>query len=160
MHLQLAISIWCLVCIVWSTNAISNDSTARVSAGGIVLQKNQHIRMLQEILEVSTKTIRVRYRFVNESDSDIQTTVAFPMPLYGWNPGMSALDMNIGPVKSFKLLVDGQLRPTQHIRRAMSSGRDITEHLRKLGLSERTFVAKFAPMPMPYANKLPMFFRA
>ena len=67
--------------------ARANDSMARVGAGGIRLIKSEHIRMLEEVLEISTKTVSVTYRFLNESAHDIRTTVAFLMPPYHWTDG-------------------------------------------------------------------------
>lgn len=126
-----------------SSLVCANDSTARVGAGGITLLKSKDIRMLQEILEISTKRIRVRYQFLNESSQDIQATVAFPMPAYGLNAGQSALDLNMGPLKSFNLSVDGQPRPTQIARRAVIGSRDVTNQLRKIGLSDKQIFETF-----------------
>ena len=65
------------------------------------------------------------------------------MPPYGWNPGMSAIDGNERPLRSFVVRVDGQLVPTQMLRRAQASGRDITEDLRSLGLTEAQIFETF-----------------
>lgn len=128
---------------IFSDTAFANDSTARVGAGSIVLLKNEQIRMVQEVLEISPKAIRVSYKFVNDAATDIRTTVAFPMPEYGWNPGESAFDANVGPLRSFKLFVDGSPVPTQLDRRAMFAGRDITKSLQKIGLDKTQILDTF-----------------
>lgn len=115
--------------------ANANDSTARVGAGGLVLLKNDNIRMVQEVLEISTKLIRVRYRFLNETNQDIKATVAFPMPPYGWNYDGEA-GANVGPIKEFSISVGGWLVPSTRHRLAMIGGVDVTNRLRKMGLSE------------------------
>lgn len=124
-------------------NSVANDSTARVGAGGIVLLKNNDIRMEQEALEVSTKAIRVNYRFKNETSANIQTTVAFPLPSYGWNPGESAYDGNVGPLRAFNLVVDGTKVKTNMIRKAEFQGQDITKALRSFGLTDSQIFETF-----------------
>jgi len=126
-----------------SGNALANDSIARVSAGSIVLLKSEQIRMSQEVLEISPKVIRVKYKFVNEAPTDIRTTVAFPMPAYGWNPRESALDRNVRPLRSFKLLVDGVSVQTQLHRKAVAGDRDVADQLRKIGLTESQIFETF-----------------
>ena len=123
--------------------AQANDTTARVAAGGIAFLKTQDVRMVQETLEISPKRIRVRYRFLNESDRDFRATIAFPMPPYGWNPGLSALVENEQPMRSFIARVDGQPVTTQMLRQAQTNGRDITADLRALGLSEAQIFETF-----------------
>jgi hypothetical protein len=132
-----------IVILVWGVQAPANDSTARVGAGGITFLKNDNIRMVEEVLEISTKTIRVRYRFLNESDQDIRTTVAFPMPPYGWNPDVSASDRNIRPLKSFKVRVDGHSVPTKISQKALIGEVDVTDQLRKIGLTESQIFETF-----------------
>jgi Domain of unknown function (DUF4424) len=119
------------------TGVFANDSAAAFGAGGIELVKNEHIRMLEEILEISPKKIRVEYRFLNESDKDIDTTVAFPLPpeyrvsnffVPGGDPAMI--------LKSFKVLVNGNSVTTRIVQKAVIGHRDITEELSKLGLSD------------------------
>lgn len=99
--------------------------------------------MVQETLYISPKRIRVQYRFLNESKDDVQATLAFPMPSYGWNPGYAAIASNERPMRSFIAKADGQLIATSMLRQAQSYGRDITADLRKLGLSERQIFQTF-----------------
>lgn len=122
---------------------LANDTTARVSAGGIEFLKSENIRILQETLQISPKLITVRYRFLNESDADIRATVAFPMPPYGWNPGHSAVDENERPMRSFVVKVDGKPVATRMLRRARVGSLDITSRLRELGLSDHQIFETF-----------------
>jgi hypothetical protein len=60
----------------------ANDTLARVPVeGGLEFAKSDKIRMLEEVLEISLRSIRIKYRFLNESDQDVHSTVAFPLPL-------------------------------------------------------------------------------
>ncbi|MBI4961655.1 MAG: DUF4424 family protein [Desulfomonile tiedjei] len=126
------------IVLLCTSQVFANDSTARLGAGGIELLKNEHIRMLEEVLEISPTKVRVKYRFLNESDQDTHTTVAFPVspedPILGYHSPV-AFSSNI--LKTFKVLVNGRLLTTQHERKAVVDGRDITAELRKLGLSDK-----------------------
>ena len=133
--------------------AIANDTTARVGTGGITFLQSSDIRMAEEELTLSTQQIRVRYRFENDSDKALDTTIAFPMPTYSWNPGFTALDANNMPMSSFSALVDGKPVATTRQRRAMLEKRDITTALREAGLSEAQMFDTFADAT-PEGNKL------
>src|SRR6185503_11025056 len=63
-----------------SYSALANDSSAQLAGGGLILTKNADVRMASEDLYISPYEVRVRYEFVNDSNRDIETTVAFPMP--------------------------------------------------------------------------------
>lgn len=121
-----------LFCFVSPTYA--NDSIASVGAGGLVLEKTDDIQMVSEVLEISTKEIRVTYHFLNTSKSDIKTTVAFPMPAFH-DSGNG--DENEGPLTSFKMFANGVQVPVQVNRVFRIKGSDVTDKLRKLGLSDQ-----------------------
>lgn len=118
--------------------ASANDGIARVGAGGITFVKSVDVRMLEEKLEISTGAIRVRYRFLNESDKPVSATVAFPMPAYDWNPlrGVRRMD-------GFQTEVDGRSVPVRIERRALIGDRDVTDRLRQIGLSETQIFETF-----------------
>lgn len=115
-----------------TVTAWANDSVARVAAGGVTFLKSPDIKMVEEVLDVSKKSIQVKYRFRNESTEDIHTTVAFPMPTYRWQPE----EFNNGPIRGFSVTVDGATVPTQRIRKAILKQRDITKKLRAIGLTD------------------------
>lgn len=138
----LGTSLVALLTIV-ALHANANDTIARVGAGGISFLQTDKIAMVQETLEISTKAVHVRYRFRNDTKQNIQATIAFPMPPYGWNPGLSAVDENIRPLESFKLHVNGQPVPTRLHRAAVIGARDVTAQLRGIGLSESQIFETF-----------------
>lgn len=117
---------------------LADDSTARFGAGGIEFLKSEDIRMLEEVLEISTKAVRVRFRFLNESDRDIFTTVAFPLPPYPphFTDGRSGVSNPAVLIGTFKVQVNGEPVPTELDRKAVVNGVDITTQLRALGLSD------------------------
>lgn len=145
------------ISVIASCNSVfANDSTARVGAGGITFQKSADIRMVREDLKISKKAINVRYRFLNESDKDILTTVAFPMPAYTWNPGVDASVNNNVPLTDFLVKVDGIKIKTKKIRRAFLGKRDITDSLKDAGLTDGQIFDTFGDMTLengPVLNK-------
>lgn len=60
--------------------SLANDSSAELAAGGLTFVKNPHIEMRSETLYLSLKKVRIRYVFFNNSDKDIVSVVAFPLP--------------------------------------------------------------------------------
>lgn len=136
-----------IVFLVISLSAFSpaqaNDSTARVGTGGIVFLKNDDVRMLSEKLTISPIQIDVQYHFLNEGGAPIATTVAFPMPLFRWDPDQSDDYKNIGPVESFKVSVDGHIAATKVEQKALLGDRDITSELRKAHLSDEQIFRTF-----------------
>lgn len=130
---------WLAACAV-SAGALANDSTGRIGSNGLVLVQSDSIEMREEILIISVDRIDVKYRYVNTSGSEIDTLVAFPMPSFGWNPGMAQWDTHVGPMKSFKTRIDGVERPAQVDVKAFLGGRDITRDLLSTGLSSRAIV--------------------
>jgi len=123
----------------------ANDSTSSVSAGGITLLKNENIRMLQEVLEISTKKVTVHYRFFNESDQDIHTTVAFPLPEFEWNPEVEEHGRTdtYTTFRSFKSWTNGKPVQIKQARKALMGNKDVTERLRKIGLNEKQIFETF-----------------
>jgi hypothetical protein len=120
-----------------AANSCANDSPVvnRENAGGLVLLKSEDIRIVQEVLEISSETIRVHYRFRNESDKDIRTMVAFPLPQYPWDWSAIRSDKT-EPLKRIFTKVNGAAVETIKYRRAKQYEKDITDELRKIGLSD------------------------
>ncbi len=61
-------------------SALANDSTAELKTGGLILLKSSKIEMQSEDLLISSKEIKIKYVFLNDSPTDIATIIAFPMP--------------------------------------------------------------------------------
>jgi hypothetical protein len=123
-----------LASIVVCTDASANDTTARVGVGGLELTKTENIEMVSEILEISTSRIKVTYRFLNTSDNDITTTVAFPMPAFDNTRAMGR--ENQRPLDSFQIFVNGALLPVHKYRVFLINNIDMTDKFRKIGLSD------------------------
>lgn len=60
--------------------ALGNDTSAVIASGGLEFITHDAIVMESEDLFISREEIRVTYRFRNDSDTDQNVLVAFPMP--------------------------------------------------------------------------------
>ena len=116
-----------------STPAPANDSVAAMRAGGLMLQRTDGIRMDSEDLFVSAREVRVKYRFFNHTDQDIETIVAFPMPdIEGaWEMDDTLDSSRIVP---FITWVDGHSVRTEIEKKAVLNGVDVGDRLRGFGL--------------------------
>ena len=111
--------------------------------------------MVSEALTVSPKRINVRSHFRNETTTAIDIIIAFPMAAFGWNPGQSAWDANVGPVETFTVEADGLAVATEVARKALLNKRDITSDLRNAGLTDTQIFRSFGEMTMK-SHGLPM----
>ena len=127
----------CATILASSVPARANDSVGHLSAGGITLARSSDIEIRQEELRISLNEIRVRYRFFNKSDKEIDTLVAFPVPDL---PSPSDVQLYTVPrpeqdnFLGFETTVDGQRVDMKVDRRAVALGVDHTDRLRDLGL--------------------------
>ena len=69
-----------LLLVAASSFARANDSQAETALGGLVLVKSEAISLDSEDLFISKDEVRVKYRFTNTTDKDVETLVAFPLP--------------------------------------------------------------------------------
>lgn len=121
--------------IVPAGQAAANDSTAELATGGLVLTKTADIEMRSEDLFISTKEIRVTYRFRNTSAQDKTVTVAFPMPdiTLDYIDNMTSVPHEgVENFLDFSTKADG--RPvTTHVEvKAFADGVDQTDLLRRM----------------------------
>lgn len=115
---------------------LANDSTAELGTGGLILSRTDVIEMKSENLSISPELVTVDYVFVNRSDADIETIVAFPMPDIENNEfGMAAIpywdrDNFLG----FEVAVDGKPVEPQLEHKAFAVGLDISADLTAQGV--------------------------
>ena len=76
--------------------ATANDTTAELKTGGLVFVQTDAISMVEEKLYISPSEVRVDYRFRNNTDTDVEALVAFPVPDIESGYEMVALDPNAG----------------------------------------------------------------
>jgi uncharacterized protein DUF4424 len=115
------------VCTSAPIPALADDSAASIAAGGLVPRRETRIVMAKEVLRISDKKVVVDYDFRNDTNQDVTTEVAFPVPPY-------TLDLVTGDVaeqsfSNFRLLVDGKPVPFKTEVKATLDGRDVTATL-------------------------------
>lgn len=120
-----------------STPLHANDTSAVLGAGGLSLTTSEHIVMESEDLYLSPSEVKVHYVFRNESDRDITTTVAFPLP----DIDQSAYATVFLPVEDqenfvgFEVKADGKsIYPKLEQKAVTDEGVDVTAVITKAGL--------------------------
>jgi hypothetical protein len=84
----------------------ADDGAASIAAGGIVVMKREpRIAMAKEVLRISFQKVIVDYDFRNDSNEDITTEVAFPIPDYDNDLDRSG---RVAAFDDFQLMIDGK----------------------------------------------------
>lgn len=127
-----------VACALAAASAEADDSSAALGAGGIVFTRNTPVRMAAEDLSVSPKAVRIRFEFANDSDKDVETVVAFPLPDIDmatfWNTPLGTVLNNPVNFVGFKAVVDGKPVPLSVEQRAFLKGKDVTTLVTGAGL--------------------------
>ncbi|MBU6297016.1 MAG: DUF4424 family protein [Alphaproteobacteria bacterium] len=127
-----------VACALTAASAEADDSSAALSAGGIVFTRNTPVRMAAEDLAISPKAVRIRFEFANDTDKDIDTVVAFPLPDIDmatfWSTPLGAVIDNPLNFVGFKAVVDGKAVPLSVEQRAFLKGKDVTALIVGAGL--------------------------
>ncbi|MDR3375615.1 MAG: DUF4424 family protein [Ancalomicrobiaceae bacterium] len=123
--------------------ATANDSTAQIGAGGLVLVPNAGVSMQSEDLRLSVNSIDIDYVFKNDTDADITTLVAFPLPKLSGNDEDFTVQLpkENDPIDfiGFSIEVDGKKVSPQVEQRASVVGIDITDRLKADGIPVNPF---------------------
>ncbi|MGQ3675286.1 DUF4424 domain-containing protein [Xanthobacter sp. TB0139] len=132
--------------LVAPLHARANDSSAVLGAGGLELTTSSDIVMEKEDLYLSPEKVQVTYLFRNESDRNITTRVAFPLPLID----QSAFTNVSLPVPGdenfvdFHIRVNGQeIHPHLELRAFTQDGRDVTAQLTASGVPLNSYLPDF-----------------
>ncbi|MFZ1085515.1 MAG: DUF4424 family protein [Terracidiphilus sp.] len=116
----------------------ADDGAASIAAGGIVVMgKESRIVMAKESLWISVGKVKVEYEFRNDSDQDITTEVAFPIPDYVLDPQMPP--PNVVGFDDFKLWINGAPTRFQIESRAFVQKKEITALLKLEHIDIPTF---------------------
>ena len=116
----------------------ADDGAASIAAGGVVVMTREpRISMAKEVLQISASKVVVDYDFRNDSDEDITTEVAFPIPNYGL--GDDELDRSRQAFDDFKLWIDGTPARYQIEARAFLKGTEYTKLLTRMHFGIATF---------------------
>lgn len=133
-----------------ATPALANDSSSELTAGGIVLTRNDAITMQREDLTLAPDQVTVRYEMRNDTGKPVTLRVAFPLPdipvgtpggYYGWDRTrqeptnvMEMPHVEDPNYLGFSVRADGKaLTFETDIRADMPDGRNIVNELRRIG---------------------------
>lgn len=113
----------------------ANDSSAAIGLGGLVLQQNDAISMDSEDLYLSREEVRVKYRFTNHSDKDVETLISFPLPalpdgIEGYLGDTSYPDWS---ELQFRTLVDGKPVQLGYQEVVTANGKNVEGRVKELG---------------------------
>jgi len=116
------------------SSSYADDSSAEIVAGGLQFKPIKKISVEREDLYLNDKKITVSMKFKNNSDKDINTIVAFPIPEYRFSYMQGIPDF-----KDFSVEVDGHKVNCQIEARAFIEGKEYTKILRKMNISIQDF---------------------
>ena len=116
--------------------AFANDTTAALTAGGLVFGKTNDIEMRSEDLSISEKEVVVRYRFFNRASADQTLVVAFPMPDVDYSDAnnISVPDDEADNFLGFRTSVDGVAVKADVEQKVIVAGKDVAARLKALNI--------------------------
>jgi hypothetical protein len=117
--------------------AIADDGAASIAAGGLVMKRETRIIMAKEVLAISVNKVTVDYDFRNDTDADIATEVAFPIPPY--STGTDERPTKELRFDDFRLWVNRQPVHYSVDIRALVGTHDVTQSVERNHLSLTNF---------------------
>lgn len=135
LHFRVAAPLVCAALLAVS-QASANDTTAALTAGGLVFGKTSDIEMRAEDLAISEKEVVVRYRFFNRASADQTVLVAFPMPDVDYSDGnnIAVPDDESENFLDFRTSVDGTPVKVDVEQKAIVAGKDVAARLQALNI--------------------------
>jgi hypothetical protein len=116
--------------------AFANDTMSTLGAGGLVFVQTDEVKMQSEDLYVSPTEVRVKYEFRNETDHDVKTLVAFPLPdITGSGDFMVSIPTEDPEnIFGFATTFEGKPVEAELHQYAFATNIDYTQYLRDLGV--------------------------
>ncbi len=125
------------VMLLTAMHLFADDGAASIAAGGVVVMSREpRITMAKEVLKISAAKIVVDYDFRNDSDQNITTDVAFPIPDYGYDINRTGKEMGFD---DFRLWVNGTKTRYQVEARAFLHDKDFTQMLTSMTVDIASF---------------------
>jgi hypothetical protein len=121
-----------------SAALLGNDGSATATpTGGIQLTREARISMEKERLTIGSDQVAVEYEFLNTTDQDVTTEVAFPVP--GYNLGSLFSPSLHGDLENWHVWVEGKELKYQTEVKALVNGVDQAALLRRLSIDIESF---------------------
>jgi hypothetical protein len=147
-----ALTIPLLLCLSL-TPAIADDGAASIAAGGLVMRREPRITMAREVLTISLGKVIVDYDLRNDTDADITTEVAFPIPPFSAESNFERTPSESG-FETFKLWVEGEPVKYQTDLHAFVGTRDVTATLNRYHLDIATLGDRIGKLPVAAKKSL------
>jgi len=128
----ISIFIFHLMLLPIPTVSIANDAAAGYASGGIVLLEQKDISIEREYLHINGSQVDVSYFFKNNSDRDIKTLVAFPLPPY--DPKEQVGDQGAPDIRKFSVKVNNVDVAYKTEVKAFAGDKDVTAIMKQAGL--------------------------
>lgn len=124
-----------LVSLMSATPIHANDSEASIGLGGLELQQNDAVSMDSEDLYLSLDEVRVKYRYTNHSDKDVELLISFPLPALpdGIEGYLGDTNYPDWAEHEFVTTVDGKPVKLQSRDVVTAQGRNVEARLKELG---------------------------
>lgn len=132
--IALLVGLIIVICFPDAGNA--NDGAASTAVGGLKLVREARVSMQKETLTISDKKVRVEYEFLNATNSDVTTEVAFPIPEYSFKFDDPGGDRSFD---DFSLWVEGKPVSYQVEVKALCKAVDCTAQLKQEGVDIASF---------------------
>jgi len=110
----------------------ADDGAASIAAGGIIMVREPRITMQKEVLRISDSKVQVDYEFRNDTDKDITTEVAFPVPSYSFDWAHYSIWQQ--GFEDFQLTVEGKKAHFEIEAKATLKGHDVSAVLKRYGI--------------------------
>ena len=68
--------------LITHVSLLADDGAASIAASGLVPRRETRIVMAKEVLKISDGKVIVDYDFRNDTEEDVTTEIAFPVPPY------------------------------------------------------------------------------
>lgn len=144
----LSLGILPLAVLPLASPALANDTMAELRTGGLAYVMTSDVAMVEEDLFLSMDEVRVDYVFQNNSDKDVESIIAFPMPDIAAQPNVNIAipDFEADNFLGFSVIQDGKAIKPELQQRVSALSVDYTELLKSrnvplLPYSEKTLEA-------------------
>lgn len=116
--------------------ALANDTMAELKTGGLTYVQSTEVSMEEENLFISPDEIRVDYVFSNDTDKDVHSVIAFPMPDLTGGPeqNIALSDTESDNMLDFSVTQDGKPIQPELQQRALANGIDVAAELKAKGV--------------------------
>ncbi len=136
--------------LVAAGGSIAEESSPALPAGGLVIEPDPALRLVQEDLRISAQSVRARYTLRNVTRKPVTVLVAFALPEI--TPDMSTREIQF-PATTFPNFVDfraevngAPIATDIELQALTPKGADVTEALRLAGLPLRPDDPDLAPL--------------